>query len=159
MKDTINSAPVADSLLRQSNSGNYPPLRISGAADHVRNTLGESSCPGWNQLSTSLKSRPRDDRNSEYFEMYWFHQNHLKSLFFIDFSDFGMTSDLDSKERPTKTIQNVKMCFKLSQILGKCSFSGWNQLSNSLKLRPRDDRHNRQSVIEYLEMHRFPQNL
>ena len=59
-----------------------------------------------------------------------------------------MTTDLDSKERPTKTIQNVKLYFKLSQTLGKCPFPGWNQLSNSLKLRPRDARH-----IECLEIH------
>ena len=44
-----------------------------------------------------------------------------------------MTSNLGSKERPTKTRQNMKICFKLSQTLGKSPFPGWNQLSNSLK--------------------------
>ena len=44
-----------------------------------------------------------------------------------------MTSNLGSKERPTKTRQNMKICFKLSQTLGKSPFQGWKQLSNSLK--------------------------
>ena len=44
-----------------------------------------------------------------------------------------MTSNLSSKERPTKPRQNMKFCFKLSQTLGKSPFQGWKQLSNSLK--------------------------
>ena len=64
-----------------------------------------------------------------------------------------MTSDLGSKERPTKTRQYMKICFKLSQTLGESPFPGWNQLSNSLKSWSRDDRY-----IECLEIHDFHQN-
>ena len=63
-----------------------------------------------------------------------------------------MTNKLNSKERPTKTRQNVKICFKLSQTHGKSPFPGWNQQSNSLKWWPRDDRY-----IEFLEIHGFHQ--
>ena len=35
-----------------------------------------------------------------------------------------MTSNLGSKERPTKTRQNMNICLKLSQTLGQKSISG-----------------------------------
>ena len=74
-------------------------------------------------------------------------RNHCFSVILVT------TSDLNSREQPTKTIQNTKICLKLSQALGKNPFPGWNQLSNSLKSRSRDDRY-----IEYLKIHGFHQN-
>ena len=113
-------------------------------------TLGKSPFPGWNQLFNSRKSWSRDGCYIEYPETYRYHQNPWFSLIFVS---LVRTSVLDGKERPTKTRQNMKICFKLSQTLGKSLFPGWNQLFNSLKSWSREDRY-----VEYLEIHGFPQN-
>ena len=95
-----------------------------------------------------------------------------------------MTSDPDSKEQPTKTRQNMKFRFKLSQMLWKNLFLAWNQkcapvtkTSKSMKICSKlsqtlgeipflvwnqlssslKSRSREDHYIEYLEIHEFHQ--